>query len=177
MRIGTEKRQRSVYKLHSFAPIVTPRSRILILGSMPSVMSLEKNQYYGNPQNQFWKIIYAVFGCDASDHYHDKITFLKKNTIALWDLIESCERIGSSDAAIKNVRPNAVRALLEEHRAIAVVLFNGQTAEKIFKKNIGLDAAPAVTFHVLPSTSPANAVKYEVKFEKWRNVIRECLSG
>lgn len=160
-------------KVRSFIPIIAPGSRILILGTMPGVKSLEKREYYGHPRNAFWKIIYAVFGRAVEEDYRDRCAFLENSGIALWDVIESCRRPGSSDSAIKSAQPNDIKKLVEEHRAITAILFNGQAAEKIYRRLIGHDALPAIAYHVLPSTSPANTMKYEEKFRRWRNAIRE----
>ncbi len=162
-------------RIRSFGPVVDARSRILILGSMPGVMSLEKQEYYGHPRNAFWKIIYAVFGRAVEDDYRIRCAFLKSRGVALWDVIESCERPGSSDTAITNARPNDITRLVRGHRAITAVLFNGHAAEKIYKKHIGYEALPAIACHVLPSTSPANTMEYEEKYTRWKSAIREIL--
>jgi len=162
-------------RIRSFGPVADARSRILILGSIPGAMSLAKKQYYGNPLNQFWKIIYAVFGHAVEEDYRHRCAFLKSKGVALWDVIESCERPGSSDSAITNARPNDITRLVAEHRAISAILFNGQAAEKIYKKHTGYEAAPDIAFRVLPSTSPANTMKYEEKYTRWKSAIRESL--
>lgn len=164
----------SPHTIHSFPPVVDDRSRILILGSMPGAMSLEKRHYYGNPRNRFWKIIHAVFGHEPAGGYDDDIAFLKRNSIALWDVLESCERTGSADAAIKHPRPNDILGLLRGHPAIRCVLFNGKSAEKLFRAHVGYDGLPVRAYHTLPSTSPAHAVKFEVTYDAWERAMREC---
>lgn len=164
-------------KVCSFAPIAGSRSRILILGTMPGVKSLEKREYYGHPQNTFWKIIYAVFDRTVEEEYGHRCAFLESRGIALWDVIASCRRPGSADSAITNAQPNDIIKLVEEHRAITAILFNGQAAERIYKKRIGHDALPAIAYHVLPSTSPANTMKYEEKLRRWKSAIRESLGA
>lgn len=162
--------------LHSFPPVVDARSRILVLGSMPGVMSLEKREYYGHPMNIFWKIIFSMFGREIADTYGDKIAFLKKNFIALWDVLESCERAGSADAAIRNPSPNDIKGLLRDHPAIRCVLFNGKSVEKLFRAQIGYNDMQDVSYYTLPSTSPAHAVRFEVKYNAWESVMRECFA-
>lgn len=163
----------SPHILHSFPPIVDARSRLLVLGSMPGAMSLEKREYYGHPLNAFWKIMFSIFNQEIADEYNEKIAFLKMHSIALWDVLESCERTGSADAAIRNPKPNDIRGLLCGYPAIQRVLFNGKSVEKLFKKYIGYNDLPGVAFRVLPSTSPAHAVRFEDKYTAWERVMRE----
>ena len=89
-------------RINSFPPIADEHSEILILGSVPGVKSLEMQQYYAHPQNQFWKILFHIFGEEFSTDYPQRIDLLKRYNIALWDVIESCERKGSLDTEIKN---------------------------------------------------------------------------
>ena len=139
---------------HPFPPLYNKDSRILILGSFPSVKSREQMFFYGHPQNRFWKVISSVFECDVPQTIEEKKQFLIKHRIALWDVIASCEITGSSDSSIKNVKVNDISIILEE-ADIRQIFVNGRTAEKYFKKytkaQIKRDAI------CLPSTSPANA--------------------
>ena len=139
---------------HPFPPLYNKDSRILILGSFPSVKSREQMFFYGHPQNRFWKVISSVFECDVPQTIEEKKQFLIKHRIALWDVIASCEITGSSDSSIKNVKVNDLSIILEE-ADIRQIFVNGRTAEKYFKKytkaQIKRDAI------CLPSTSPANA--------------------
>ncbi|TAL37001.1 MAG: DNA-deoxyinosine glycosylase [Spirochaetes bacterium] len=163
--------------IRSFPPIADSSSRILILGSMPGVMSLDKKEYYGNPANKFWKIMFAVFGAPGSDNYRDKLRLLKNNAVALWDVLESCEREGSLDSEIRNERPNDIGALVKKYPGIRCLLFNGKSVAKLFKKHHGADTLPGLEARILPSTSPAHAVSFEVKYAEWKRVIGECLGG
>lgn len=163
----------STHTIRSFPPIVDTRSRILILGSMPGAMSLAKRQYYGYPRNQFWKIMFSLFDREIADEYDDKIAFLKSRSIALWDVLARCERNGSADTAIRNPKPNDIRGMLRDHPAIHRVLFNGKSVEKLFRTHIGYNDLPIDAFHTLPSTSPAHAVRFEVKYDTWKHAIRE----
>lgn len=137
-----------------FPPIYDQNSTILILGSFPSVKSREQMFYYLHPQNRFWKVTSAVFGCEVPVSIEEKRDFLLKNGIALWDVIDTCEIIGSSDSSIKNVKVNDVSKILNTTN-IKNIYVNGKTAEKYYKKylrdTIGIEAI------CLPSTSPANA--------------------
>lgn len=139
---------------HPFPPLYNKDSRILILGSFPSVKSREQMFFYGHPQNRFWKVISSVFECDVPQTIEEKKQLLLKHGIALWDVIASCEITGSSDSSIKNVKVNDLSIILEE-ADIRHIFVNGRTAEKYFKKytkaQIKRDAI------CLPSTSPANA--------------------
>jgi len=139
---------------HPFPPLYNKDSRILILGSFPSVKSREQMFFYGHPQNRFWKVISSVFECNVPQTIEEKKQLLFENGIALWDVIASCEITGSSDSSIKNVKVNDLSKILKE-ADIRQIFVNGRTAEKYFKKyiksQINRDAV------CLPSTSPANA--------------------
>lgn len=139
---------------HNIAPVYDENSRVLILGSFPSVKSRECEFFYGHPQNRFWKVTSAVFGCEVPVTVIEKKSFLLKNNIALWDVIESCLIHGSSDSSIKDVVPNDISLILDK-ADIREIYVNGKTAEKYYNKYI----LPKVGRKAvcLPSTSPANA--------------------
>ena len=156
---------------HPFEPIYNAESRVLILGSFPSVKSREQMFFYGHPQNRFWKVMSAVFGSKIPISIEEKRKFLLENRVAVWDVIASCEITGSSDSSIKNVVANDISKILEE-ADIKQIYVNGKTAEKYFnrytKKSIGREAI------VLPSTSPANAAwSMDRLVEAWK-VVKEC---
>lgn len=140
--------------VHPFEPLYDKNSKILILGSFPSVKSRQQKFYYGHPQNRFWKVISAVFCADTPQTIEEKREFLLSNSIALWDVIASCEINGSSDSSIKNVIANDISVILKS-ADIRKIFVNGKTAEKYYNKYIknmvGREAES------LPSTSPANA--------------------
>ena len=139
---------------HPFPPLFDGNSEILILGSFPSVKSREQMFFYGHPQNRFWRVVSAVFGCDLPETIEQKRRFLLSNNIALWDVIASCEIVGSSDSSIKNVTANDLSEILN-NADIKQIYVNGKTAEKYFNKYTkGKINREAVC---LPSTSPANA--------------------
>lgn len=151
----------------SFAPISASNSTILILGTMPGTKSLELNQYYGHSQNNFWKFLFHIFDEAFSTDYETRKNLLLKNKIALWDVLEYCERIGSLDSAIKNEIANDFESFLIQHPNIKTILFNGQKAAAFFKKYITVN--PSYKLITLPSTSPANASKsFQFKLEEWK---------
>lgn len=156
----------SKFMIHSFLPEVHLDTEILILGSVPGIPSLNKQEYYGNKNNAFWRILFLLFKEEYSDEYNDKLQLLKKNKIGLWDTIKSCDRGGSLDSAIKNIVPNKLKLLCEKHSEIKIIAFNGKSAEKYYEKHIG--KVKNITYYSLPSTSPANArMNFATKLEKW----------
>ncbi len=139
---------------HSFGPVFDEKSRILILGSIPSVKSREINFYYGHPQNRFWKVISAVLNTVPPTTTEEKTGLLLENGIALWDVIERCDIIGSSDSSIKNVIPNDIYSLISELK-ISRIFVNGAKAEELYNKFCFRQTK--IRAVKLPSTSPANA--------------------
>lgn len=154
-------------KSFSFSPIANDDANVLILGTMPGIKSLELNQYYGHNQNNFWKFMFTIFKEDFSNDYETKKALLQKNKIALWDVLQFCERVGSLDSAIKNEIANDFETFLKQHPNIKTILFNGQKAASFFKKYVHLKKSYQLL--TLPSTSPANASKtYQSKLEEWK---------
>ncbi len=190
---------------HGFEPVFDGRSRVLVLGSFPSVLSRENAFYYGNPQNRFWRVIAACMGeptppnegeplqgdgCAAflgeepllageahpatlEESIEAKRALLLRHGIALWDVIESCDIKGSSDASIKNVVPARIERVVSAAPVRAVVC-NGGTAGRLYKrylqKRVGIEAV------VLPSTSPANAAwSLERLVARWSEALRPLL--
>lgn len=154
--------------VHLIPPIYDENSRILILGSFPSVKSREEMFFYGHRQNRFWKVTAAVFECDVPQTVDEKRKFLLQNRIALWDVIASCDITGSSDSSIKNVVPNDVSVIFEKGD-IKKIFVNGKTAlfyyDKYLKNVLGREAI------CLPSTSPANAAySLERLTEEWKKI-------
>ena len=155
---------------HPFPPLYNKDSKILILGSFPSVKSREQMFFYGHPQNRFWKVVSAVFECDEPETVEDKKQFLLKNGIALWDVIDSCEITGSSDSSIKNVKVNDISEILKI-ADIRQIFVNGKTAEKYFKKYTKVQINREAI--CLPSTSPANAAwSVERLVERWKAISK-----
>lgn len=142
------------HQTHPIPPVYNAESRILILGSFPSVKSREAKFFYGHPQNRFWKVTSAIFGERTPDTIDEKTAFLLRNRIAVWDVIASCEIAGSSDSSIRNVVPNDLSIILQSAQ-IRQIYVNGGTAARYYQKyQLPVTKMQAVT---LPSTSPANA--------------------
>ncbi|MCX8523804.1 DNA-deoxyinosine glycosylase [Chryseobacterium formosus] len=156
-------------RISSFPPIIDDNSKVLILGSIPGVKSLEKQQYYGHPQNKFWKIIFELFHEEFTEDYDEKINILNKNHIALWDVIDSCERKGSLDSEIKNEEANQIEELLEKHPNITAIFCNGGKSYKNLQKLLGKNFR--IPIYLLPSTSPLHTISFERKFEDWKKIL------
>lgn len=153
---------------HPIPPVFDRHSKVLILGSFPSVKSREAQFFYGHPQNRFWKVTSAVFGVTEPRTVEEKKSFLLSHGIAVWDVIASCDIEGSSDSSIKNVVPNDLTKILTI-ADIRTIFVNGKTAEKFYNKyiknSIGREAV------CLPSTSPANATwSIERLVEAWKQI-------
>ncbi|MGZ8135993.1 MAG: DNA-deoxyinosine glycosylase [Methylococcaceae bacterium] len=164
--------------IDGFDPIVSNNAKVLILGSMPGEISLLKQQYYAHPRNAFWPIMAALFGLGVEDCYQRRKEILMANGVAVWDVLQSCNRLGSLDAKIQmeSIKINDLVCFFARYGVIRHVFFNGGMAEKVYRKYV----LPEVThrfdslrYHRLPSTSPAYAsVNLEQKIEAWK-VIRQ----
>lgn len=152
-------------RISSFDPIVSEDSKILILGSVPGAKSLEMQEYYAHPQNQFWKIIFHLFNENLTSDYGEKLEFLKINNIALWDVIDTCERKGSLDSEIRNEEANDIQQLLHNYPSIKAIFCNGQKSFKNLQKIMGKECA--IPIFVLPSTSPLHTISFEKKLREW----------
>ncbi len=162
-----------LHEARSFPPVTSKSPRALILGSMPGVKSLEAQQYYAHPQNAFWKIMAALFEMPA-ETYDQRLKIIKNNNLALWDVLQFCERHGSLDTRIddRTIEVNDFAAFFRRHASITHVFFNGAKAEKEFLKRV-LPSLPAnnLVLTRLPSTSPAHAGKsLKDKIRDWRAV-------
>lgn len=155
-------------RISSFPPIIDIHSEILILGSIPGVKSLEKQQYYAHPQNKFWKIIFELLQEDFTDDYSERIEVIRKHHIALWDVIDSCERKGSLDSEIKNEEANQIEELLESYPNIKAIFCNGGKSYRSLQKM--LDKNYKIPVFLLPSTSPLHTISFEKKLEEWRKI-------
>lgn len=156
--------------LRSFQPLADARSRVLVLGTMPGPEALRRQQYYGFPGNHFWRIMRDLLADGRELSYDEKIALVRRHRIALWDVLESCERIGALDSAIKTMTPNPVPELLARHPGIHTVFCNGALSAKLFARFFA--ARVCVPMIRLPSTSPANAaIPYAKKRALWRVVI------
>ncbi|MGI6193639.1 MAG: DNA-deoxyinosine glycosylase [Christensenellales bacterium] len=154
---------------HGLAPVFDNRSRVLVLGSFPSVLSRKNGFYYGHPQNRFWQVLAAVLGADVPSTVEEKKALLLNSRIALWDVIQSCEITGSKDASIKDVIPNDVPALLSAC-PVERIYANGATAFTLYQKHL----LPVTKREIvrLPSTSPANAAwTLDRLIEAWKAIL------
>ena len=159
-------------KISSFPPIANKDSKILILGSIPGVKSLEMQQYYAHPQNKFWKIICEIFNEEFTTNYQQRIEILEKHHIALWDVIDTCERKGSLDSEIRNEEANKIEELLQNFSNIKAIFCNGQKSHKNLQKILGKKFRMPII--VLPSTSPAYAgLSYFDKLKSWYIILEK----
>ena len=154
---------------HNIPPVFDENSRILILGSFPSVQSRENAFFYAHPRNRFWSVLAGIFGEPTPCTTDEKKQFLLRNHIALWDVIARCDVTGSSDASIRNAEPNNIKMILRQAR-IERIIVNGTTAYKYYQKYqypvTGINAV------CLPSTSPANArMKEPELIDVWREAL------
>lgn len=152
-------------------PVAGLSPRILILGSFPSQKSLLHSEYYGNPQNHFWRIMEALFAIDIALPYAIRLELIRENHIALWDVVGSCLRPGSADARISHPHFNDIAGFAASHPTLRLVVLNGSTAARFYTK---MGEIPKIPFLALPSTSPANT-RYTLaeKTELW-SVIKEA---
>ncbi|MDR1906314.1 MAG: DNA-deoxyinosine glycosylase [Clostridiales bacterium] len=153
---------------HGFEPFYDKKSRVLILGSFPSVKSRENGFYYGNKQNRFFKMLSKLFNEEIDDDVSSKKDFLKRHGIALFDVVAECEINGSSDGDIKNYKAAQITSVLE-NTSVEKILLNGTKAYSIFKKHY-----PDLNGILMPSTSPANAA-YD--YEKWARELSFLKTG
>ena len=155
---------------HQFKPIVFSDSKILILGSFPSVKSRNLNFYYMHPQNRFWEVLSNLYLVDfVNASVHTKIELLKNNHIALYDVIEACEITKSSEASIKNVIPTNISELVKETE-ISHIYLNGDKAFQLFKK---YNKDCQIPYNKLPSTSPANAaIHVSELLDSWKVILK-----
>lgn len=153
-----------------FGPIVNEKSSVLILGTIPSIESLRKQERYGHKSNQFWKIIFSLFNKPLPDNYEDKNALLIEHNIAIWDVLQSCEGEGSLDSNIRNEKPNDFNAFFKQYPQIKHVFFTGKKAEEFYKRYVGFDKDRKYT--TLPSPSPANAQMTLIeKTERWKVLL------
>ena len=156
--------------LHNIPPLYDENSKILILGSFPSVKSREAQFFYGHPQNRFWRVLSALTGEECPVVTEDKKAFLKRNGIAVWDVIKSCDITGSIDSSIKNAVPNDLSEIFETAN-IKKVFCNGTTSYKLYKRY--MEKETGRTAELLPSTSPANAAyKIDDLIREWKKIMQ-----
>lgn len=156
-----------------FEPVYNKDSRILILGSFPSVKSREMGFYYGHPQNRFWKVLSGILEEETPQSVEEKKSMLLRKRVAIYDVIESCDIIGSSDSSIRNVVPADIMGIVE-NSDIKAVFANGKTSAKLYRKYQDEEIGLPIT--ELPSTSPANAAfSLERLMEIWKQEVQTYL--
>jgi len=175
--MGIDKRALSCYNFHmdnkriySYEPVIDSGCRTLILGTMPSVKSLEAGFYYAHPRNAFWRILAEVLGERMPESTDEKKHMLLKNHIAIWDTASSCVRQGSLDSSMRDVELNDFEGLFEAYPGIERVLLNGGEAWKLYHQ-LPEDIVKARERVKLPSTSPAYTMPYEQKLKFWRDAL------
>lgn len=165
--------------IHGFAPIADAHATTLILGSMPGKASLQAQQYYGHPQNAFWRIMQTLLGFEPDRNYADRCNQLIAHRIAVWDVLKTCTRSSSLDSDIveSSIVTNDFAAFFEAHPKISAIYFNGAKAESVYRKQVRPNLPEKfaeLTTTRLPSTSPANAsISFPGKLEKWIQIRSE----
>ena len=163
-------------RLHGFPPVVDGNCRLLILGSMPSVQSLERAQYYGYPRNHFWPMLAMILGEECPLEYSGRVEMALRHGVALWDSIATCVRPGSLDQDIRQAEPNDIPGLLRGYPHIRTVCFNGQAAQKAYDRfHARMDG---VGYLLLPSSSPVprrDIRSLEDKLPRWREALQSAL--
>jgi len=163
-------------KSTGFDAVASPAACVLILGTLPSVKSLEQGEYYAHARNSFWWIMGELIGALPALAYEERLRRLQQSGLALWDVCHAAERSGSLDANIQlpTVEPNDFRAFFAHHRQIELICFNGQPAEKLFRGKVAplLAGLRPIPHRVLSSTSPASArLTREEKLARWRDAL------
>ena len=162
--------------LYGLQPVYAKHSRAMILGSMPSALSLQKGQYYGNPRNGMWPILFSLLGEPSVREYEQRLQMVLRHGLAFWDMAYSCEREGSADSRMKRVTPNDLEWVLQECPGLAAFAFNGKKAYELFCRfyhpENGFLFGRRVELFVMPSTSPANAaMSLEQKRMAWARIL------
>lgn len=156
----------------SFLPVENEEIKILILGSLPGDKSILEQEYYAHPQNRFWKLIKILFKASDLQVYTEKLHFLLENQIGLWDVCAQAKRKGSMDLDILEEIPNDLYLFFSQHPKLHTIIFNGQTANKVFEKHFV--KTDHYQYYILPSTSPANArYSLEKLLREWQIILKK----
>jgi hypoxanthine-DNA glycosylase len=160
---------------HSFPPIIDTSSRILILGTLPGDESLRQQQYYAHPRNQFWRILAEIYHVPFPATYPDRVALVLQQQLALWDVVQHGDRVGSLDQAIRNATPNDFRWLFATYPHLQAIVLNGRKAHDLFERKVvtqqaldGLDRIPRL---LMPSTSPAATLALSEKLRQWQTIV------
>lgn len=155
--------------IKAFKPVVFSNSKIILLGTMPSEKSIEKQEYYANPNNKFWSLLFDIFNSEPIKNYTARLKFIKQHHLALWDVLAFCERFGSLDSSIKNEEANNFDAFFMEYPNIECIIFTSKNAYNLYNKHIGHFYNKAHI--ILPSSSGAYAaISYQVKLTQWTKI-------
>jgi len=163
--------------LSGFEPVIEKTCRVLVLGSMPGVASLQKHQYYAHPRNAFWPIMEELFGIEQSREYLERCSMLSSGGVGVWDVLKACKRTGSLDSSIEadSEQGNDFTRIFSNYTDIQAVFFNGGTAERLYKRHVlhsEMVQQYDLHYHRFPSTSPAYAsMHYEEKLDQWRRML------
>ncbi len=162
-----------VTEVTGLPPIAGSSPAVLFLGNAPSVLSLAKQQYYGNPRNAFWRIMGDIVGFDAAAPYDERTAALMEAGYAVWDVLAACRRAGSLDSAVQpdSMMPNDFGTFFSEHTSIERVFFTGGAAQANYRRLVAVDAA--LSYSRLPSTSPAHTMAYAAKLAAWRAALHD----
>jgi len=166
-----------------FPPIADAGARVLVLGSLPGVKSLEQREYYAQPYNAFWRIMGELVGAGPALEYPARLVRLRSHGVAVWDVLHAGEREGSLDASIvrASIVVNDFNAFFERHRQLRLICFNGNTAAGLFQRRVVPGLAPewaSIERRALPSTSPAYAsLRFEQKLERWREALGDLATA
>jgi double-stranded uracil-DNA glycosylase len=157
-----------------FPPLIADTSRVLVVGTLPSEESLHRQEYYGHPRNQFWRILADIYHVPLAETYPGRVALLRQKQLALWDVLQHGERQGSLDQAIRNAVPNDFRELFQTYRNLLAIVFNGRKAHDLFEHQVlkqqalaGGDQLPRL---LMPSTSPAATMPLAEKIKRWRQI-------
>ena len=154
----------------SFEPLAGSDVEVLILGTLPSDKSIQLGEYYGNPQNRFWRMIATICKCDMPTDYTAKQKILVANKIALWDVAHVVNRKGSLDSEISNEIPNDIDGFIKQNPCLRTIVFNGKKAEELYNRYF--KKLPNINYTYLPSTSPANAAcGFEKLCQMWSVIM------
>lgn len=160
-----------------FAPLVAPGARVLFLGNAPSVQSLAKQQYYGNPRNAFWPIMAQLCGFDADAPYPERVAALTGAGFAVWDVLQRCRRAGSLDSAVEpaSMVANDFGPFYARYPGIRRVYFTGGAAQANYRRLVLPNLSRELEYVRLPSTSPAHTIPFAAKLAAWRGALQEML--
>ncbi len=157
-------------KINGLPPVIAPGCRVLLLGSMPGQVSLEKREYYAHPRNDFWPIIFSLLQLPLPFDYQKRQDLILKRGIALWDVLKTCQRNGSSDSSIRAGELNDFSTLFNRNNSIRAVFFNGKKAGDLFNTRGGYLPRGTNSFY-LPSSSPAHTISRREKLEAWKRIL------